>query len=136
MPSILSRCSGGTCSMRRCADGDLSISRWIRRTISSFCAPTMPKMRLKIAVTSHGTHQLELRLTSSNVFFGAMNALISRCGSERPGPANSGAADGYGGGGGGVGLVGKFIIHPHSELKGVHFLPARRRLGLSQSLKC
>src|SRR4029077_20469752 len=73
----------------------------------------------KMPVTSHGTHQLGLRCKSAKVLLGAIKTFTSRCGSERPGPAGSGAVGGTGaedmGGGGGVGPVGELINHPTLE---------------------
>src|SRR5215467_13656433 len=92
--------------------------KWPR---SIFCSAMTAKTMPRMAGSSHGTHQLALRLRSVNVFLGAMNVLINRCGSERPGPAGSGAMVGAAGGkepgGGGVWLVGKFIFHPTFEIE-------------------
>jgi hypothetical protein len=69
----------------------------------------------KTEISKRGTHQLALRLMSVNVLLGAINVFIKRCGSESPGPVNSGVAGadatGYIGGGG-VGPVGELINHP------------------------
>lgn len=74
----------------------------------------------KIEINNSGTHQLAFRRMSVNVLLGAINVLTSRWGSERPGPAVSGArgevATGYCGGGGGVGPVGELINHPTCEI--------------------
>jgi len=67
---------------------------------------------------------------SVKVLLGATNVFTSRCGSERPGPAGSGAVGGTGaeymGGGGGVGPVGELINHP--TLK---FVESYRNFNLS-----
>jgi hypothetical protein len=74
----------------------------------------------KTEISNRGTHQLALRLMSANVLLGAINVFIKRCGSESPGPVNSGVAGadatGYIGGGGGVGPVGELINHPTCEI--------------------
>jgi len=71
-------------------------------------------------INKKGTHQLAFRLISMNVLLGAKNVFTRRCGSERPGPAGSGAVGwtgvAYIGGGGGVGPVGELINHPTCEI--------------------
>src|SRR5258708_9501812 len=98
-----SRCSGGICSIRFWAEGDRSICCCIKRTKSIFCAATMPKAKVITADRSQGFHQLEFSFRSSNVLEGAMNALMSRDGSERPGCEGSAA---------GTGGVAVLIYHP------------------------
>src|SRR5205823_10794975 len=113
------RCSGVRFSRRFCARGDRSTCSWTKRAMSIFWTATIEKMRVKTAEISHGTHQLGLRCKSVKVLLGAIKTFISRCGSERPGPAGDGAVGGTGaeymGGGGGVGPVGELINHPTLE---------------------
>src|ERR1700740_2209291 len=108
--------------------------------MSIFWTATTEKMRVKTAEIPHGTHQLGLRCKSANVLLGAIKTFTSRCGSERPGPAGSGAVGGTGvaymGGGGGVGPVGELINHPTLEFVTVtfnlQFFGADRWPGTSQ----
>src|SRR5947208_7753677 len=84
------RWSGGSCSIAFCTNSGARLMLFFTMVSNPIFLSTVKKKALAaIETSSHGSHQLDLRFTSSKVLVGATNTYTTRCNSESPEGAGS-----------------------------------------------